>query len=122
MVVLKFTLTPEAASKIHDLLVCLGKFSETVAIEARRDRVGLRSPPSYFPHLTPCLSSHLLLSILPNQLTLLLHLMESNSSQAMNASPVMAGQTAALRVACTPKHSCLYSKDGCTTHLAATGP
>lgn len=41
MVVLKFTLTPEAASKIHDLLVCLGKFSETVAIEARRERVGL---------------------------------------------------------------------------------
>jgi hypothetical protein len=40
MVVLNFTLTPEAASKIHDLLVCLGKFSDTVAIEARRDRVG----------------------------------------------------------------------------------
>ena len=40
MVVLNFTLTPEAASKIHDLLVCLGKFSETVAIEARRERVG----------------------------------------------------------------------------------
>ncbi|KAJ4993891.1 hypothetical protein SVAN01_00368 [Stagonosporopsis vannaccii] len=38
MVVLNFTLTPEAASKIHDLLVCLGKFSETVAIEARRER------------------------------------------------------------------------------------
>jgi hypothetical protein len=48
MVVLNFTLTPEAASKIHDLLVCLGKFSETVAIEARRDRVGLHSPLSYF--------------------------------------------------------------------------
>jgi cell cycle checkpoint control protein RAD9A len=42
MVVLNFTLTPEAASKVHDLLVCLGKFSETVAIEARRERVGLR--------------------------------------------------------------------------------
>ncbi|KAF1365520.1 hypothetical protein EJ07DRAFT_161559 [Lizonia empirigonia] len=38
MVVLNFTLTPEAASKVHDLLVCLGKFSETVAIEARRER------------------------------------------------------------------------------------
>lgn len=42
MVVLNFTLTPEAASKIHDLLVCLGKFSDTVAIEARRERVGSR--------------------------------------------------------------------------------
>jgi len=39
MVVLKFTLTPEAASKVHDLLVCLGKFSDTVAIEARPQRV-----------------------------------------------------------------------------------
>ncbi|KAF2687023.1 DNA repair protein Rad9 [Lentithecium fluviatile CBS 122367] len=38
MVVLNFTLTPEAASEIHDLLVCLGKFSDTVAIEARRER------------------------------------------------------------------------------------
>ncbi|KAF2133318.1 hypothetical protein P153DRAFT_308006 [Dothidotthia symphoricarpi CBS 119687] len=38
MVVLNFTLTPEAASKVHDLLVCLGKFSDTVAIEARRER------------------------------------------------------------------------------------
>ncbi|KAF2111676.1 Rad9-domain-containing protein [Lophiotrema nucula] len=38
MVVLNFTLTPEAAAKVHDLLVCLGKFSDTVAIEARRER------------------------------------------------------------------------------------
>ncbi|KAF2729045.1 hypothetical protein EJ04DRAFT_546502 [Polyplosphaeria fusca] len=38
MVVLNFTLTPEAAAKVHDLLVCLGKFSDTVAIEARRDK------------------------------------------------------------------------------------
>lgn len=40
MVVLNFTLAPEAAAKIHDLLICLGKFSDTVAIEARQDRVG----------------------------------------------------------------------------------
>ena len=40
MVVLNFTLTPEAASKIHDLLVCLGKFSDTIAIEARREKAG----------------------------------------------------------------------------------
>ncbi|KAH4055337.1 DNA repair protein rad9 [Parastagonospora nodorum] len=38
MVVLNFTLTPEAASKVHDLLACLGKFSDTVAIEAKRER------------------------------------------------------------------------------------
>ncbi|KAF2263737.1 hypothetical protein CC78DRAFT_517975 [Lojkania enalia] len=38
MAVLSFTLMPEAAAKVHDLLVCLGKFSDTVAIEARRER------------------------------------------------------------------------------------
>jgi hypothetical protein len=42
MVVLNFTLTPEAAAKVHDLLVCLGKFSDTVSIEAKRERVGQR--------------------------------------------------------------------------------
>ncbi|OAL00289.1 hypothetical protein IQ06DRAFT_274863 [Phaeosphaeriaceae sp. SRC1lsM3a] len=38
MVVLNFTLTPEAAAKVHDLLICLGKFSDTVAIEAKREK------------------------------------------------------------------------------------
>lgn len=42
MVVLNFTLTPEAAAKVHDLLICLGKFSDTVAIEAKREKVGAR--------------------------------------------------------------------------------
>jgi hypothetical protein len=53
MVVLNFTLTPEAASKIHDLLVCLGKFSDSVAIEARRERVGQRhfSYPASLSHV-----------------------------------------------------------------------
>jgi cell cycle checkpoint control protein RAD9A len=40
MVVLSFTCTPEAAAKIHDSLVCLAKFSDTVAIEARQKTVG----------------------------------------------------------------------------------
>ncbi|KAJ4304998.1 hypothetical protein N0V90_000526 [Kalmusia sp. IMI 367209] len=55
MVVLNFTLTPEAASKIHDLLVCLGKFSDTVAIEARRERftfTALNSSKSAYAALT----------------------------------------------------------------------
>ncbi|KAF1959536.1 hypothetical protein CC80DRAFT_302593 [Byssothecium circinans] len=55
MVVLNFTLTPEAASKVHDLLVCLGKFSDTVAIEARRDRftfTALNSSKSAYAALT----------------------------------------------------------------------
>ncbi|KAF2006963.1 hypothetical protein P154DRAFT_480821 [Amniculicola lignicola CBS 123094] len=55
MVVLNFTLTPEAASKIHDLLVCLGKFGDTVAIEARRERftfTALNSSKSAYAALT----------------------------------------------------------------------
>ncbi|KAF2834933.1 hypothetical protein M501DRAFT_485677 [Patellaria atrata CBS 101060] len=41
MVTLNFTLTPGAASRIHDLLLCLSKFSESVQIEARKERLAL---------------------------------------------------------------------------------
>lgn len=34
MAILSFTLNPEGIKKIHDALVCLGKFSEAVCIEA----------------------------------------------------------------------------------------
>jgi hypothetical protein len=116
MVVLNFTLTPEAASKIHDLLVCLGKFSETVAIEARREKVGLPlflvvSPASH----TSCISSHLPLSTLQNPHTPPSHWTVDNFSQVMSACRHMADLTAALRVACTPKRSCQSSKVACTT-------
>lgn len=74
MVVLNFTLAPEAASKVHDLLVCLGKFSDTVAIEARREKVGLPFflRASLSSH-TSLLSLHLPHSTLPNPHTPLLH-------------------------------------------------
>lgn len=39
MVNLKFTLTPEASVRLHDVLVCLAKFDESVSLEARHDRV-----------------------------------------------------------------------------------
>ena len=39
MAILNFTLSPEALSKLHDTLVCLGKFSEAVSIEAVHDKV-----------------------------------------------------------------------------------
>ncbi|KAF2799946.1 hypothetical protein K505DRAFT_293598 [Melanomma pulvis-pyrius CBS 109.77] len=55
MVVLNFTLTPEAASKVHDLLLCLGKFSDAVAIEARSSRftfTALNSSKSAYAALT----------------------------------------------------------------------
>jgi cell cycle checkpoint control protein RAD9A len=39
MAVLNFTLSPEAIGKLHDALVCLGKFSEAVSIEAVHDKV-----------------------------------------------------------------------------------
>ena len=35
--VLKFTLSPQSTQKIHDALVCLSKFNETVALDARPD-------------------------------------------------------------------------------------
>jgi len=39
MAVLNFTLSPEAVGRFYDSLVCLGKFSESVTIEATKDRV-----------------------------------------------------------------------------------
>lgn len=41
MAILNFTLSPEALSKLHDALVCLGKFSEAVSIEASHDKLVL---------------------------------------------------------------------------------
>jgi hypothetical protein len=39
MAILSFTLSPDAINKLHDALVCLGKFSEAVSIEASGDKV-----------------------------------------------------------------------------------
>jgi hypothetical protein len=41
MAVLSFSLTPEATGRIYEALVCLAKFGELVAIEARGDKVRL---------------------------------------------------------------------------------
>jgi len=41
MAVLSFSLTPEATGRIYEALVCLAKFGESVAIEARGDKVSL---------------------------------------------------------------------------------
>ncbi|ESZ92297.1 hypothetical protein SBOR_7337 [Sclerotinia borealis F-4128] len=41
MAILTFTLTPDALGKFHDALVCLGKFSETVSIEATNSKLTL---------------------------------------------------------------------------------
>lgn len=41
MQTLSFTLQPENVSRIHDAVICLAKFSDSVSIEARRDRVGI---------------------------------------------------------------------------------
>ena len=41
MAVLTFSLTPEATGRIYEALVCLAKFGESVAIEARGDKVCL---------------------------------------------------------------------------------
>lgn len=39
MVQLNFVLNPDAAAKVHGLLICLAKFNESVSIEAKKDRV-----------------------------------------------------------------------------------
>lgn len=41
MAVLTFTINPDALGKLHDALVCLGKFSEAVCLEASSDRLVL---------------------------------------------------------------------------------
>ncbi|KAH8600865.1 DNA repair protein-like protein rad9 [Bisporella sp. PMI_857] len=41
MAILNFTLNPENLGKFHDALVCLGKFSEAVCIEAVHDKLVL---------------------------------------------------------------------------------
>ena len=115
MVVLNFTLTPEAASKIHDLLVCLGKFSEIVAIEARPERVGglelqylqLRSHDVLLSSLSPP-------SIHPNQHTAPSPSTASSFSANMNAFRTTVAQTDASRAACTQKRCSLSSKGGFT--------
>lgn len=40
MQTLKFTLQPENVARVHDAIACLAKFSDSVSIEARRDKVG----------------------------------------------------------------------------------
>ncbi len=39
MAILSLTLMPDAVVRLHDALVCLGKFGESVSIDARRDKV-----------------------------------------------------------------------------------
>lgn len=46
MVTLKFSLSPQAVSKLHDMLACLAKFSDTVSLEARKDYVHWLMPLS----------------------------------------------------------------------------
>lgn len=44
MAVLSFSLAPEATGRVYEALVCLAKFGEAVAIEARGDKACLREP------------------------------------------------------------------------------
>ena len=53
---LNFTLLPEAVVRLHDIVVCLGRFSESVSIEARRNRVCHHTPPFGYTCTHSCLS------------------------------------------------------------------
>jgi hypothetical protein len=44
MAVLSFSLTPEATGRVYEALVCLAKFGESVAIEARGDKASFLDP------------------------------------------------------------------------------
>lgn len=39
MAILVFSLGPESLSRLHDALVCLGKFSDSVSFDASHDKV-----------------------------------------------------------------------------------
>ena len=39
MAILAFNLNPESISKLHDALLCLGKFSDSVSLEASHDKL-----------------------------------------------------------------------------------
>lgn len=41
MTTLSFALAPQALIQLHDALICLAKFDETVVIEAEYDLVGI---------------------------------------------------------------------------------
>lgn len=41
MAVLNFTLSEEGVNALRDALACLGRFSDEVSLEAKKDRVGL---------------------------------------------------------------------------------
>lgn len=42
---LAFTLSPEGVVRVHDAVVCLSKFSDSVSMEARHDKVTHHSSP-----------------------------------------------------------------------------
>jgi cell cycle checkpoint control protein RAD9A len=39
MAIFSFSLGPDSISKLHDALVCLGKFSDSVSFDASHDQV-----------------------------------------------------------------------------------
>ena len=102
MVTLNFTLTPEAASRVHDFLICLAKFSDSVSIEARRDRVGL---PIFQRSLSrkPFLSYQLTFTAL-------------NSSKSAYASFALEGNKFFLQYECLPSNGGIEGRFTCSMY------
>jgi len=50
MAILQAALSPEATARVHDLLLCLAKFGETICIEARNDKVRLQQHNNILVH------------------------------------------------------------------------
>lgn len=57
MSILNFTLEPESLGKLHEALVCLGKFSEFVCIEASGQKVSTLTLEGFFPLMLTILSA-----------------------------------------------------------------
>ncbi len=51
MTALNFSLSPEATAHVYELLVCLAKFGETVALEARNEKARIALPPGCISNL-----------------------------------------------------------------------
>jgi len=48
MAVLSFSLPPEAIVRIYEALICLAKFGESVAIEARKEKASIAVHGVYY--------------------------------------------------------------------------
>lgn len=74
MAILSFSLSAEATARVHDLLLCLAKFGESVCLEARNDKVEFTSdhPGASFSSPLTILAGYHGAELIPYRLRLIL--------------------------------------------------